>query len=140
VLLPSNLGWILSGNRSRITANVAAVNFLHLEYPGPLPETEIKQFWNLETIGITAHQEREWKSKDSNFVRDFHDSFRTEGVRRVVSLPKKENATLPTNQQNAEKRFRSLATKLKRNANLLHVYYTLMRDYVQRGQVEVVDT
>ena len=115
-------------------------NFLHLENPGPLPETEVKQFWNLETIGITAHQDRDWNSKDSNALRDFHQSFRTEGGRKVVSLPKKENVTLPTNQQNAEKRSISLATKLKRNANLLHVYYTLMRDYVQRGQVEVVDT
>jgi len=76
VLLPSNLGWILSGSRSSITANVAAVNFLHLENPGPLPETEIKQFWNLETIGITAHQDREWNPKDSEVLRVFHDSFR----------------------------------------------------------------
>ena len=94
VLLPSNLGF-------GISANVAAVNFLHLENPGALPETEIKQFWNLETIGITAHQDREWNSKDSNVLRDIHDSFRTEGGRRVVSLPKKENVTLPTSQQNA---------------------------------------
>ena len=48
VLLPSNLGWILSGNRSGISANVAAVNFLHLQSPGPLPETEIKRFWDIK--------------------------------------------------------------------------------------------
>jgi len=137
VLLPSNLGWFLSGNRSGISANGAAVNFLHLKNPGPLPQTEKKQFWNLETIGITAHEDREW---NYNVLRDIHDSFITEVGWRVVSLPKKENVTLPTNQQNAEKRFRSLATKLKGNSNLRHVYYTLMWDYVQRGQVEVVDT
>jgi len=97
VQLPSNLRWILSGSRSGNTANVAAVNFLHLENSGPLPETEIKKFWNLETIGITAHQDREWNSKDSNVLRDFHDSFGKEGGRKVVSLPKKENVTLPTN-------------------------------------------
>jgi hypothetical protein len=50
VLLPSKLGWVLSGNRSGISVNVAAVNFLHLEGPGPLPETEIKRFWELETV------------------------------------------------------------------------------------------
>jgi len=136
VLLPSYMGWILIGGRSGISANVAAVNVLHLENPGPLPETEIKQLWNLETIGITAHQDREWNSKGSNVLRYFHDSFRTEGGRSVVSLPKKENVTLPTNQQNAEKKFRSLAMKLKRNANLRHVYYTLMWDYVQRGKLK----
>jgi len=48
VLLPSNLGWILSGNRSGISANVAAVTFLHPENPRPLPETDIKRFWDLD--------------------------------------------------------------------------------------------
>ena len=64
VLLPSNLGWILSGNRSGISANVAAVNFLHLENPSPLLETEVKRFWDLETIGITARQDKEWDTRD----------------------------------------------------------------------------
>jgi len=44
VLLPPKLGWILSGNRSGVSTNVAAVNLLPLENPGPLSETEIKQF------------------------------------------------------------------------------------------------
>jgi hypothetical protein len=43
VLLPSMLVWIISGNRSGISVNVAAVNLLNLEGPGPLPETEIKR-------------------------------------------------------------------------------------------------
>ena len=36
VLLPSRLGWVLSGNRSGISVNVATVNLLHLEGPSPL--------------------------------------------------------------------------------------------------------
>jgi hypothetical protein len=52
VLLPSRLRWILSGNRSGILVNVAAVNYLHLEEPGSLPEAEIKQIWDLETIAL----------------------------------------------------------------------------------------
>jgi hypothetical protein len=47
VLLPSRLGWILSVNRSGISVNVAAFNLLKIERPGPLPETEIKRFWDL---------------------------------------------------------------------------------------------
>jgi hypothetical protein len=134
VLLPLNLGWILSGNQSNILASVMVVNFLHLENPGPLPETEIKRFWDLETIGITAHQDKE----DSAVLQAFHDSYRTEDSRRVVSLPKKENVTLPTNRQNAENRFKSLETSLRKNANLRHVYDTHMMDYMHRGQVEVI--
>jgi hypothetical protein len=139
VLLPSNLGWILSGNWSGISANVAAVKLFRLENPGPLPETEIKRFWDLEAIGITIHQDKEWNTRDAEVLRAFHDSFRAENCRRVISLPKKENITLPTNRQNAENRFRSLTTKLGKNAKLRSVYNTLMQDYVQRGQVEEVN-
>jgi hypothetical protein len=93
----------------------------------------------LETIGITAHQDKEWDTRDSTVLQAFHDSFRTEDIRRVVSLPKKEDVTLPTTRHNAENRFKSLETRLRKNVNLRHVYYTHMLDYMQRGQVEVVD-
>jgi hypothetical protein len=112
---------------------------LDLQSPDPQPETEIKRFWDLETIGITLHQDKGWNTKDSTILRAFHDSFRTEDSRRVVSLPKKENIILPTNRQNTENRFRSLETRLRKNANLCHVYYTHKLDYMQRRQVEVVD-
>jgi hypothetical protein len=90
----------------------------------------------LETIGITAHQEELWDTKDSAVLQD---SFRIEDNRRVISLPKKENVTLPSYLQNAEKMFKSLETKLRMNAELRHVYYTHLLDYIQRGHVEVVD-
>jgi len=118
VLLPSNLGWILSGNRSGISANWAAVNLIQAGNAGLLPDPEIKRLWELETIGITPHQSRELNSKDSDVLRDFHDFFRTEGNRRVVSLPKKANVYLPNNRQNAAYRFKSLVNKLSKNAQL----------------------
>jgi len=73
VLLPSNLGWILCGKSCGILANVAAVNFLDLGNPGSLQETEINLFWNLETIGITAHQDKGWCTKDSPVLKAFYD-------------------------------------------------------------------
>jgi hypothetical protein len=85
---------------------VTAVNFLHLKNPGPLPEAEIKRFWDLETIGITAHQGKGWDAKDSAVLKAFHDSYRTDDRRRMVSLPTKVNVTLPTNRQNAENRLK----------------------------------
>ena len=78
VLLPSRLRWVLRGNRSVISANVTAINFLHLERPGPLPETEIKRFWDLKTIGNAAHQEELRDKKDSAVLLAFRDSFRIE--------------------------------------------------------------
>ena len=76
MLLPSRLGWVLSGIRSGISVNVAAVNFLHLQVPGPLPETELKGLWDLETIGITAHHDEFWDAKDLAVLQAFHYSLR----------------------------------------------------------------
>ena len=78
VLLPSSLGRILSGNRSDISVNVAAFNLLNLERAGPLPETEIKRFWDLETIGIKAHQDKWRNTKDAAVLHAFQDTFRME--------------------------------------------------------------
>ena len=97
VLIPSRLRWVLCGNRSGISVNVAVVNLLQLEGPCPIPETEIKRFWDLETIGIAAHQEELRDKKDSVVLQPFRDSFRIEDSRRVVSLPKKEKVFLPNN-------------------------------------------
>jgi hypothetical protein len=97
VLLPSNLGWILSGNLPGISTSLTAVNFLRLEEPGQRPERDIKMYLDPEAIGIIAQQDKEWDTKDSNILRIFHDSYKTDGNRRVVSLPKKENITLPDN-------------------------------------------
>ena len=139
VLLPSKLGWILSGNRSGISVNVAAVNLLNLERPGPLPETEIKRFWDLETIGIKAHQDKWRNTKDSAVLHAFYDTFRMEDSRRVVSLPRKENVSLPSNRENAKKRFKSLEARLRMNEKLRYIYHDHMLHYIQRCQVEVVD-
>ena len=104
MLLPSGLGLVISGILSGITVNVAAVNFLHLEEPSPLLETEIKKFWDLETILITAQQEELWHAKDMAVLQTFQGSFRIDESRRVVSLPK-EIVTLPSNRQNEENQF-----------------------------------
>ena len=32
-----------------------------------------------------------------------------------------------------------MEARLRKNANLRHVYYTHMADYIQRGQLEIVD-
>jgi hypothetical protein len=78
MLLPSSFGWAFSGNRSGISVNVAAVKRFHLEEPDPLPETEIKRFWDLETTRITVHQDGLSDTKDSAVLQVFHIFFRTD--------------------------------------------------------------
>jgi hypothetical protein len=138
VLLPSNFGWIMSGRRAGISTHVIAVHFLHAENQSLWPGAEVKRFWDLETIGITAHQDREWDSKDSSILQAFHDSFRTEANRRVVSLPRKD-VTIPTNRQNAMVRFRSLEARLRKDVDLRTVYHSHMLEYIRQGQVETVE-
>jgi hypothetical protein len=55
---------------------------------------------SLRTFELLASQPNRTKggvTKDSTVLKAFHDSFRTEDSGRVVSVPKKENITLPTN-------------------------------------------
>jgi hypothetical protein len=92
LLLASKFGWIMNGRWADISTNVIAVHCLHAENQILWADVEVKRFRELETIGITAHQDRGWDSKDSSILRAFHDSFRTETNRRVVSLPKKRDS------------------------------------------------
>jgi hypothetical protein len=54
VLIPSIFGWVLSGNRSGARVNSTTVNFVHSDRPYLPPDDELRRFWDLETIGITA--------------------------------------------------------------------------------------
>ena len=113
VLLPSKLGWILSGNRSGVSANVAAANSLHLDGPAPVSETEIKKFWDIENIGITAHQGKSCDSKDSVVLQAFHDSFRIQDNRRVVFLPKKGGRSSSKQRTECEEQVQITGKKVK---------------------------
>jgi hypothetical protein len=75
----------------------------------------------METISIISHQDIGSNTKDSTVLQTFHDSFNIDDSKRVVGLTK-ENITIPTNRQNAENSFRSLETRLRKNAILRHVY------------------
>jgi hypothetical protein len=135
VLIPSIFGWVLSGNRSGARVNSTTVNLVHSDQTY-LPPDELRRFWDLETIGITAGPDRAMSSKDSAILREFHASFCLEDQRRVVSLPKKQEIVLPDNRMNAEGRLRNLRKRLDNNEALKRMYYAQMTDYIAKGQVE----
>jgi len=54
-----------------------------------------------------------------------------------VSLPRKENITLPSNHHNAVRLFRRLEQRLEGNVALRHVYHDHMLDYKRKEQVEI---
>jgi hypothetical protein len=88
------------------------VNFINLEQTFTPSEGDLRRFWDLESIGISANHDRSLSAKDSKLLEDFQASFRMEDHRRVVSLPRKQNIAIPSNKLNAEKRLNNV-TDLK---------------------------
>jgi hypothetical protein len=104
VLVPTMFGWILSRNRSGTHVSSAAVNFVILDQTFTLSDDDLRRFWELEAIGISTNDDRSLRAKDKIFLEEFRASFRVEDQHRVVSVPKKQDTTLPSNKLHAEKR------------------------------------
>jgi hypothetical protein len=139
VLIPSKLGWILSGKRSGITVNTVIVNYIEPDNEVPLSDDAFRRIWDSDVFGITPDQGRSLNAKDSAVIQQLHDSHRIEDNRRVDSLTRKEHITIPTNRQNAEKRFQTLQYRLERDEVPQDVYYSQMLDYIRKGHVEIAE-
>jgi hypothetical protein len=92
-------------------------------------DDDLRRFWDLETIGITANHDRSLSAKDSKLLEEFRASFHVVDHRRVVSLPKKHDTALPSNRLNAEKRLNNLTKKLENNEALKQMYHEQMLNY-----------
>jgi hypothetical protein len=68
---------------------------------------------------------------------DFHACYSLEYQQSVVSLPRKENITLPSNHRNAERLFRRLERRLEGKAALRRVYHEHKLDFIRKKQVKV---
>ena len=120
--------------------NLSVVNFIRLDQPSMPSDDDLRRFWDLETIGISAHQDQPLSAKNSRLLEEFRASFRMEGQRRVVSLPRQQDIALPSNRLNAEKRLNNLTKRLENNEALKQMYYEQMLNYITRGQVEAAPT
>jgi hypothetical protein len=69
VLVPSPFGWILSRNRSGTHVNLAVVNFINSDQAF-MPSDDLKHFWDLGTIGISAKHDRSLSAKDSKLLEE----------------------------------------------------------------------
>jgi len=92
----------------------------------------------LETLGITEKQDKSTNARDTALLREFHAAYSLVDQRRVVSLPRKVNITLPSNHHNAERVFHRLEQRLEGNVDLRYVYHDHMLDYIKEEQVEIV--
>ena len=113
VLVPTTVGWMLSGNRSGTYVNSAVVNFIHSDQTFMPSDDDLRRFWDLETIAISAIHNRSLSAKDSKLLEEFQASFHMEDQCRVVSVPKKQDTALPINRLNVEKRLKNLKKRLE---------------------------
>ena len=137
VLLPSKLGWILSGNRSAITVSSIMVNNVNLDQSPFTADDVVRCFGDLENLGITDKQDKSLNARDTALLRGFHASYSLEDQRRLVSLPRKGNITLPSHHHNNERLFHRLEQRLEGNVVLRHVYHDHMLDYIKKKGVEI---
>ena len=84
------------------------VNYVNLDQISCPSDDAFRRFWDLQTLGITDKREKSMSTIDTALLRDFHASYSLEDQRRVVSVPRKENITLPSNHHIAERLFRRL--------------------------------
>ncbi|XP_071037207.1 uncharacterized protein [Parasteatoda tepidariorum] len=97
VLIPSIFGWILSGSRSHTSvASLSSVNNISIKLPY-IADDQVRKFWDLDTLGIRAMQDREMSFRNSEILEDFRSSYEVLENRRVVRLPWKKDVILSSN-------------------------------------------
>lgn len=110
VLHGSAFGYVLSGKC--VAKSVACVSMQLLNLVD-LPESLVKGFWDLDSIGVCPEQE------EGAELKKFEESVRfVDGRYEVGLLWKNEHPPLVNNRKQAEVRLQSLQRRLKRDADL----------------------
>ncbi|XP_042902562.1 uncharacterized protein [Parasteatoda tepidariorum] len=138
-LVPSSFGWVLSGTRSHATVSfISTVHNVDVYTSTQELDNVVRNFWNLESIGIQPTQEK-ISPHNSELLTNFHQSFEIIDGRRVVKLPWKPEVQLSSNNYGvAIQRFKSLTRKLRANSEFKVKYIEHMQDYIDKKHVEVV--
>ena len=99
----------------------------------------MKQFWSLESIGITPRADRQLTPDEKLTVNKVGESLRFTGERYEVAVPWKDDRPhLQSNRQMAEKRLRSVEKKLMQDESLAQVYQSVIDDYISKEYIREV--
>ncbi|GFR29670.1 integrase catalytic domain-containing protein [Trichonephila clavata] len=140
-LFPSSFGWILSGSRSHATVSFnPTVHSINVDTLTHELDNMVRNFWNLESIGIQPIQEKlRLSTHNAELLTNFHQSFKIIDGRRVVHLPWKPEVQLTSsNYDTAIHRFNSWTRRIHTNRELKLKYAKQMQDYIDKKQVEAV--
>ncbi|GFQ87918.1 uncharacterized protein TNCT_497491 [Trichonephila clavata] len=139
-LVPSSFGWILSGSRSHATVSFnPVVHSINVDTLTHDLDNMVRNFWNLESIGIQPIQEKlSLSTHNAELMTNFHQSLKIIDGRRVVHLPWKPEVKLTSsNYDTAIHRFNS-CTRIHANTELKQKYAKQMQDYIDKKRVEAI--
>ena len=140
--MKTRLGWVLTGldegisghNLTNLVVTHTMAIDMHVSQDNDQElDKKLKMFWDLESLGIQPNE--------ATVYDEFESSIQFNGERYEVSLPWKEShAPLPDNYDLSLKRLVGLHKRLKENPEILHQYDTVIREQIEGGIVEFVDT
>ena len=131
------LGWMVSGLVREGESQRGPQLGCQLLCLGDLHETRIRQFWELEGIGI--HDSGTDCDSASEVQAKFTDTVRMDGDRYEVALPwKRDPHELVDNRRSAEVRLASLSRKLDRDPKLGEEYNLALREMEANGVITEV--
>ena len=98
---------------------------------------DLKDFWNLETIGVIDNQ----TTKEDEIVKKhFKENLIFADGRYQVTWPwKEENPELPVNRQLAVGRLRSNVSRMRNKPELMKQYDSIIKDQLDKGIIEKVE-
>ncbi|GBM85088.1 hypothetical protein AVEN_248819-1 [Araneus ventricosus] len=138
VLMPSVFGWILSGSRSMTNIKFDKTSAIHNICTDKVTlqkeDEDVRTFWDLETLGIEASQEKEMSSTlNREILKQFRDSSKVMDGRHVVKLPWKKPTTLSSDIYGVALRRLKCAQKKFKNTDFQNIYTELMQDYINKN-------
>ena len=102
-----------------------------MQYEDMNLQRQLKQFWDLETLGI--------RDKEPSLYDKFLETVSYDGMRYQVRLPWKElHATLPNNFDLSQRKLSGLLKRLQHDPKILREYDTIIRNQIASDIVEVV--
>ena len=131
VAMETRLGWVVSGPfEGTNSQSVSVVHNLRVNCENNL-DTQLKTFWELETIGIKNIE----KSSSDEF---FETITRRDDNRYEISLPFKENnPIIHDNYENSKARLLKLHSKLKQDPTLMKSYNDIFNE---QKSMEIIES
>jgi len=133
----STFGWIVSGP-IKGQLSKSSTSMLSMVCIDPVTAS-LKQFWELESIGIVDKNDAFMSVEEEDAVRQFNGGLKFDGERYVVLLPwKRDTPDLHSNYNQAVKRLESVERQLRRNPEKAEAYKSAINQYVEKGYAEEV--